>query len=347
MSSQIRIDMKYSVIIPVYNSEKTIERCIQSLLVQKRNDAEIVVINDGSTDATEEILSGYAAEYKNILLIKQKNSGVSAARNAGIERASGNYITFVDSDDYVSENYFSVLDEMEKQADADLLMFSSNTVGGQEADESALYHQMERMNDTGTKMELLLSSRKIMSPINKRFKREIIIANQIRFVRKFQTGEDFNFCLEYMLNCSSISVSCEKLYNVDISDTTSLSRKYRPDLALQLEKVFENAANLISKSSLDSKEKERLLCITDYLFIKNVFTSIAEEFKVNKPNYRRMKNDIADIYRRFRTPLCSKGTYCNVIHWGLRKFVYFKCMFPIYGVTVFIKGKNSQNIMNK
>ena len=277
--------MKYSVIIPVYNSEKTIERCMQSLLAQKRNDAEIIVINDGSTDATEEILSRYAAEYKNILLLKQKNSGVSAARNAGIERASGNYITFVDSDDYVSENYFSALDEMEKQADADLLMFSSNTVGGQEADESALYHQLEQMTDTGTKMELLLSSRKIMSPWNKRFKRGIIIANQIHFIRQFQTGEDFNFCLEYMLNCRSISVSCEKLYNVDISDKTSLSRKYRPELALQLEKVFKNAANLISKSSLDSKEKEKLLCITDYLFIKNVFTCIAEEFKTKEPNY--------------------------------------------------------------
>lgn len=345
MSNQIRIDMKYSVIIPVYNSEKTIERCIQSLLVQKRNDAEIIVVNDGSTDATEEILSRYAAEYKNILLIKQKNSGVSAARNAGIERASGNYITFVDSDDYVSENYFSALDEMEKQADADLLMFSSNTVGGQEADESALYHQMERMNDTGTKMELLLSSRKIMSPWNKRFKREIIIANGIRFIRQFQTGEDFNFCLEYMLNCHSISVSCEKLYNVDISDKTSLSRKYRPGLALQLEKVFKNAADLISKSSLDLKEKERLLCITDYLFIKNVFTCIAEEFKANKPNYRSMKKDIADIYKRFRTPLCSKGTYCNVIHRGLRTFVYRRCILPIYGITLIAKGKKFAKYM--
>ena len=194
-------------------------------------------------------------------------------------------------------------------------------------------------------MELLLSSRKIMPPWNKRFKREIIIANQICFIRQLQIGEDFDFCLEYMLNCHSISVSCEKLYNVDISDKTSLSRKYRSGLALQLEQVFKNAANLISKSGLESKEKERLLCITDYLFIKNVFTCIAEEFKVNKPNYRRMKNDIADIYRRFCTPLCSKGTYCNVIHRGLRAFVYRKCMLPIYGITLIAKGKKFAKYM--
>ena len=95
--------MKYSVIIPVYNSEKTVERCLQSLLAQDRNDVEIIVINDGSTDASGALLAEYASDHQNVLLIDQKNSGVSAARNAGIEKATGTYITFVDSDDYVSK----------------------------------------------------------------------------------------------------------------------------------------------------------------------------------------------------------------------------------------------------
>lgn len=339
--------MKYSVIIPVYNSEKTIERCMQSLLAQERNDVEIIVINDGSTDASGEFLTEYASDYQNVLLIDQKNSGVSAARNAGIEKASGTYITFVDSDDFVSEDYFSVLDKMESQGDEDLIIFASSTVGGQAADESNLYHQLEQMNDRGNKMALLLSSRKIMSPWNKRFKRNIIIDNKIRFIRQFQTGEDFNFCLEYMLHCNSITVKYKKLYTVDISDSTSLSRKYRPHLDIQLEKVFKNAADLIRKSSLDTVDKEKLLCITDYLFIKNVFTCIAEEFKANRLSYRRMKNDIAEIYKKFQTPLCSKGSYCNMIHRGLRIFVYHKCMFPIYGITLFAKGKKFAKYMEE
>ena len=339
--------MKYSVIIPGYNSEKTIERCVESLLGQERNDVEIIVVNDGSTDSSRARLSRYASDHHNVLLIDQKNNGVSAARNAGIEKASGTYITFVDSDDYVSEDYFSVLDRMEEQGDADLIMFASSTVGGQTADESNLYHRLEQMYDTGDKMALLLSSRKIMSPWNKRFKREIIVDNKICFIRQLQTGEDFNFCLEYMLNCNSITVKYEKLYNVDISDSTSLSRKYRPHLDIQLEKVFKNAADLIRKSSLEPTEKEKLLRITDYLFIKNVFTCIAEEFKVDRPSYRRMKNDIAEIYKRFRTPLCSKGVYCNMIHRGLRVFVYRKCMFPIYGITLLVKGKKFAKYMEE
>ena len=339
--------MKYSVIIPVYNSEKTVERCLQSLLAQDRNDVEIIVINDGSTDASGALLAEYASDHQNVLLIDQKNSGVSAARNAGIEKATGTYITFVDSDDYVSEDYFSALDKMDSQGDDDLIMFASTTVGGGAADESDLYHQLEQMHDRGDKMALLLSSRKIMSPWNKRFKRKIINDNKIRFIRQLQTGEDFNFCLEYMLNCDSITVKYEKLYTVDISDSTSLSRKYRPHLDIQLEKVFKNAADLIRKSSLDTVDKEKLLCITDYLFIKNVFTCIAEEFKANSPSYRRMKNDIAEIYKRFRTPLCSKGCYCNIIHRGLRVFVYRKCMFPIYGITLFAKGKKFAKYMEE
>lgn len=345
MSNQIRRVMKYSVIIPVYNSEKTIERCIRSLLAQDRSDVEIIVINDGSTDSTGNILSRYVSGHKNVVLINQENSGVSSARNAGIEKASGTYITFVDSDDYVSGDYFSALDKMSIEEDADLLMFANNTVGGAAGNEFDLYHRLEQMGNIGDKMALLLSSRKIMMPWNKRFKRKIIIDNKIRFIKQLQTGEDFNFCLEYMLNCSSITVKYEKLYYVDISDNGSLSRKYRPHLDMQLEKVFKNAADLIRKSGLDKDEKEKLLCITDYLFIKNVFTCIAEEFKANKPNYRRMKNDIGDIYKRFHTPLCSTGSYCNLVHRALRVFVYRRCMLPIYGITLVVKGKNFAKYM--
>ena len=341
------MERKYSVIIPVYNSENTIDRCLQSLLSQKRDDVEIIVIDDGSKDKSAEILVKYAEDHDNIILISQENSGVSAARNAGIEKASGIYILFVDSDDFVSDNYFYMLDQMGNQADDDLIMFASNTVGEQAANESKLYHQLENLKDKEKKMELLLSSRKIMSPWNKRFKREIIINNNSRFIKDLQTGEDFNFCLEYMLNCDSISIKHQRLYNVDITDNTSLSRKYRMNLDVQLEKVFKNAADLIKKSRLNIDEKDNLLKIVDYLFIKNVFTCIAEEFKNERPNYRKMKNSIINIYKRFCIPLCRKGTYYNMIHRVLRVFVNNRCVFPVYGITKIVKGKQFTKYMEE
>ena len=333
------MERKYSVIIPVYNSENTIDRCLQSLLLQKRDDVEIIVIDDGSKDKSAEILVKYAEDHDNVILISQENSGVSAARNAGIEKASGTYITFVDSDDFVSEDYFSALDQMGAQADDDFLMFASNTVGGKEADESELYRQLESLESGNRKMELLLSSRKIMSPWNKRFKREIIQKNNIRFIKELQTGEDFNFCLEYMLNCDTVCVRYKKIYNVDVSDNASLSRKYRPHLDVQLEKVFKNAAGLVKKSTLSEEDKENLLKIVDYLFVKNIFTCIAEEFKKEKPNYRKARNRITEIYKRFAGPLCRSGAYCNIIHRTLRGFVKRECILPVYGVTKVVKEK--------
>lgn len=341
------MEIKYSVIIPVYNSEKTIDRCVKSLLSQQRNDVEIIVINDGSKDKSEEILSEYEENNQNIVLISQENRGVSAARNAGIEKARGIYITFVDGDDYVSDDYFAVLDQMAQQPDEDLIIFSNNTVGGQADRDSRLYHRLEHIKEKREIMRLLLSSRKIMSPWNKRFKKNIIEKNNIRFIKYLQTGEDFNFCLEYMLNCNTIGVKYKKIYNVDISDNTSLSRKYRAHLDVQLKKVFKNAASLIRKSNLNENDKDSLLIIVDYLFVKNVFTCIAEEFKCAKPSYRKVKNNIGDIYKKFCTPLCRRGTYCNVIHRILRVFIQNKCILPVYGITKLVKGKRFARYMEE
>ena len=93
---------KVSVIVPVYNNEKYVETCIRSICQQTYQNLEILVINDGSTDGSRQILERMAEKDKRIRLIHQENAGVSAARNKGIELADGEYLTFVDGDDYVS-----------------------------------------------------------------------------------------------------------------------------------------------------------------------------------------------------------------------------------------------------
>ena len=331
--------IKYSVIIPVYNAEKTIERCLDSLLVQQREDVELIIVDDGSKDRSREILQQYAENHTGIIFISQDNSGVSTARNRGIEKARGAYILFVDSDDFVSKDYFSILDRAGDQSDADLIMFSQNTIGGKTADEAELYRRLENSDALVEKMKLLLATRKIMSPWNKRFKKDIILKNNIRFIRDFQTGEDFNFCLEYTLCCKTIKAIYKNIYNVDISDNSSLSRKYRENLDTQIEKVFGNAAALVRKSTLQDYDKAILLEIVDYLFVKNIFTCIAEEFKKEKSSYRRRRGDIIRIYGRFEIPLCETGGYYNLIHRVLRGFIKHRFVFLVYGVTKIVKEK--------
>lgn len=98
-----------SVIIPVYNVEKYIERCVKSVLDQTYKDFEILLINDGSTDNSKKICEKLADEYKQIKLINQENQGVSVARNIGIIKAKGDFLTFIDSDDFINKNYLKIL----------------------------------------------------------------------------------------------------------------------------------------------------------------------------------------------------------------------------------------------
>ena len=102
--------MKYSIIIPVYNSEKTIKRSIESIASQKRTDVEIIIINDGSTDMSESIYNKMQNKYNNITYIYKENGGVSSARNLGLSVAKGKYVMFIDSDDYVDSKCFEVFD---------------------------------------------------------------------------------------------------------------------------------------------------------------------------------------------------------------------------------------------
>lgn len=117
--------IKYSFIVPVYNTEKYLKKCLDSLINQTYKDFEIIVVNDGSTDKSSNIISKYQKKYKNIIVIDKENEGLSMARNRGVQKSSGKYIIFVDSDDYVSNK---LLEEVDKKIDdSDILRFQIAT----------------------------------------------------------------------------------------------------------------------------------------------------------------------------------------------------------------------------
>lgn len=118
--------MKLSIIIPVYNTEQTLGRCINSVLQSSLNNFEIILINDGSTDNSANICESYKNSYpQQIQVIHQKNQGLSAARNAGLDISKGQYITFIDSDDYISKDlYCHLLEQLNVNHNIDLLEYS-------------------------------------------------------------------------------------------------------------------------------------------------------------------------------------------------------------------------------
>ena len=109
--------IKYSFIVPVYNTEKYLKRCLDSLVSQTYRNFEIIIVNDGSTDKSGEIILKFQNEYKNIIVINQKNEGNSVAKNIGVKNSCGQYILFVDSDDYVETDLLKIIDEQIEKVD--------------------------------------------------------------------------------------------------------------------------------------------------------------------------------------------------------------------------------------
>ncbi len=319
--------IKYSVIIPVYNSEKTIARCLNSLTAQNREDVQIIVVNDGSRDRSEEIILRLAAENPSIEYIYQDNAGVSQARNTGLAHAKGTYITFVDSDDYVTEDYFSALDQA---GDCDLLVFAHRVIG-KGPDVTELFAQLQTLTTDWDRLVLLLSSRRIMSPCDKRFRRSLIEERSIRFIEGMHIGEDFNFCLAYAMHCRSIATIPTSILVVDLANEDSLSRRYRPHLDDQLIEVFAHAAHSIESSTVYKEQSGMLLMELDYLFIKHLFSSVMEELRGGQLHYIKDHRKLVGICRKFAPRYSRK--YKNIVHRGLRTILDCHMFFIFYWVS--------------
>ncbi|MGD7044462.1 glycosyltransferase family 2 protein [Jeotgalibacillus proteolyticus] len=196
------MDIKVSVIVPVYNAEKFLEVCIKSLVNQTLKECEFIFVNDGSTDGSEMIITRYTKSDKRIKLINQKNSGVSAARNAGIEKAMGKYIGFVDADDYVQKDMFELFYNHGEKYKADVIFsdFISELEGcrlktdypftkGKVLDKSYIEKIV---------IPYIIEEDNFNSVCNKIYRNSIIKKNELAFPTDISLGEDGYFNLQFM-----------------------------------------------------------------------------------------------------------------------------------------------------
>lgn len=198
---------KISVIIPVYNVEKYLAECLTSVVNQTFKDIEIICVNDGSTDNSPMILEEFAQKDSRIKIINQENQGLSAARNTGIEVATGEYITFVDSDDYVSTDLYA---DIQKYLPAELICFNAKIFPMSEK-YRALQNYIQCKFDGELPVEEKLILKTNVHVWNKVFRTSIIKENNIRFPKGLYF-EDFPFVCEYMLSINSVKFVSEKEY---------------------------------------------------------------------------------------------------------------------------------------
>jgi len=226
--------MLISVIVPVYNAEKFLNRCVESAINQSYKDIELILVNDGSTDNSKKICDKYALVDKRIKVVSQKNSGPAAARNSGILKATGDFVFFLDADDFIEKNTLEILLAKYSQSQPELVMsnFSKLENNGEiikqsvmfSLDEGPFEHHIKELSKTDiaeyVRHFLNHPSNHLISYCWARlYKLSIIKENSIFANEDMRLFEDFVFNLEYLKHTNKIVFVNESLYTYVMHDT--------------------------------------------------------------------------------------------------------------------------------
>lgn len=244
-----------SIIIPVYNAEKYIEKCLSSILEQTVKNSEVICVNDGSEDNSENILKRLSKQDMRIKVINTKNYGVSSARNRGLELSLGKYITFVDSDDYIDQNMYSTMISAMEKEKTNLAVCAIQDIG-----KTTELRSLENIN---SKFDFINEGILLASVTNKIFKKSIIDSNNLRFSENAHIGEDLDFAFRYLLAADSITFVNKPFYKYVKHGTNSVTDKNK---RITIFYSLKNSSDYI-KNNIDSSHK-------DYETVKSVFNRL-------------------------------------------------------------------------
>ena len=276
---------KISVIVPVYNVEAYLERCVKSILQQTYTNFELILINDGSTDSSGQICDYLANQYENIKVYHIENAGVSNARNIGIQLATGAWITFVDSDDFVTNDYLATLASAVEGENVGFVIAPLHHIrNGIVTDLPSYSGRKELWSTEETMKELLMTTKTSFFPVAKLFKRDLLVDE--KFNTDYHLAEDALFLTELLLKtrCSSVFID-KPIYYYDHregSATTSVNR-YVFDTIEVYKNIITQVSQVFPNLKYELKNRECWSYITVY--DKIIFTS-SEQYQKEKVDLR-------------------------------------------------------------
>ena len=279
--------MKVSIIVPVYNTEKYLDRCIKSLLNQSYKNIEIILVNDGSIDNSLKIIKKYEKEHSNIIVLNQRNHGAGSARNNGLKHSKGDYVTFLDSDDSLAvdaiKNMVSMIDKDTEVVIGGIRIFSS---------ESAVIKRLIPKDELWSELKYTATAFKLYSA-------KLLKNNNITF-NNYYCNEDLMFCLSAYSKAKNIKVcSTDDYYNYkNKSSVTSKMKNSNTifNVSSVLNDIYENI-------SLDKYDKKMI----QFFFIKTIVQNIL--MQLNNGTIKEI-NNIFEINYNW---LVSKKKYGNHI----------------------------------
>lgn len=220
----------FSIIIPVYNKERYIQKCIDSIITQTFEDFEVIVVNDGSTDDSKKILDSITDPRIQVITIP--NGGVSNARNIGLQKAIGEYILFIDADDYIDTDYCYIINKEIEQNNADLLIFGLTKIFNSKTQRKIMPYKCGVVDNNEFKESFLTEFERLEGIYgyicNKAIKRSFITNHNLQFDCSIKLAEDLNFWVSVFELCPSITFSQYAGYNY-IQNTTGSSIFYDYD----------------------------------------------------------------------------------------------------------------------
>ena len=311
---------KISVIIPVYNVEKYLRQCLDSVVNQTFRDIEIICVNDGSTDGSLAILEEYSSKDNRIVVINQENSGQSAARNNGLRIATGEYIAFLDSDDYMELNLCEIAYQKAKLTDADITMYFFDTFGEDFLNMSAIDIILD---------DDIVSRDKKIDAINENFnviwnmlyKRSFLQNNNILFLENV-IFEDVPFSIKCACLCNKIAVIRKRLVHYRIGCGYSTDKK-QSEKKIQRVEMFRRMIDDLRKTDsspdflvkmyqmkwrdLYSTFYYKIPCNSRKKMLKSIVENMTEEeYALLQNNNIKLNSGIRNFYLSLYGPLLNR-----------------------------------------
>lgn len=296
--------MKLSIVIPIFNSEKYLNKCIDSIFKYHKANIEVILINDGSTDKSLEICKQYESKYSNIVLINKKNEGQGIARNYGIKVATGDYITFVDSDDFFEDDVLDYINDYIEKQKLDFYIFNWNYVFNDKKIKNVRNDKVQLFYKEDMKFKLFLDNMVWPNKENsygsavwaKFYNLKIIKENNIKFHSEREMfSEDLIFNLEYIEHINNVVVLDKTIYCY-YQNSTSYKNKYHGDYIDKLNNIY---FYFKEKGYLSNEYKSRIY-IRLFSYIKSCFINEIMHFKY-KVAYKNVKE------------ICEKENIYNII----------------------------------
>ncbi|MDR0301568.1 MAG: glycosyltransferase [Treponema sp.] len=296
-----------SVIVPVYNDEKNLPRCIDSILAQTHEDFECLLIDDGSTDNCPVLCDKYAQKDKRIRVYHRKNEGISKSRQFGIDNSKGQYILFIDSDDWVEHSFLNDVYQKLVTDNVDILFmdfFEENAAG-----KERYISQNKICTDTETILSLVLEGKLFSCLWNVIIKKNIYKQNNIVFTDGINYGEDTLFILEILLNNPTVGYLPGVYYHHSYNHN-SFTRKNKKERYKERVKFLNCLSFLLKKYRRDDLCKHNFFPFNDKfeMLSSGVFSGneYKELFQLSVTPYYRKE---AGLYKYFLLTLAEKRAY--------------------------------------